>query len=555
MRRFTHAVGWILALAMPGSTQATTPQELFDKMAQADLLAMEGIESMRVGTEIMGKGMLEYLVKTSVVTPDGQTRQYMRNVPPIEMHTHPSGESDLANAPPETLREMADELERLGAEAELEVQREIKDSGIPPLLGDMLMNPPEDEPWLSTNPRDIGGMYATMLRGAAEGKEDIARRDAEVVSGLQDQDRIALMTRLVGDEVIDGRRAYHLVAPDLNLTQVDEGVEFTLQNAHIWVDAERYVALRLKMEGELREGRERRDFVLERRDEDYRVVPGCGPAYRPFKTVMSMGGMMNAEQEAQMREAQAQMAQFEQQMQQMPAAQREMMMRQMGPQIEMMRNMSETGGIQMVMNVVDLQCNVPPPSPEEMAMAVFGAGAMGGGQLGVTNAATPPAPLSATGDSLTQRVQADLIKLGYEPGAATGEVTTETTIAIAKFEAERGLTVTGEVSPQLAGMLAAEVDKRAGAPTPQARDPEALRAAQQACLQQRAAAAQDAEKKKRGLGRLASAAGRLASRMGNQEIVQATSDAYIAGATAEDLSAAARDLGLNEDDVAACQNP
>ena len=51
-----------------------------------------------------------------------------------------------------------------------------------------------------------------------------------------------------------------------------------------------------------------------------------------------------------------------------------------------------------------------------------------------------------------------------------------------------------------------------------------------------------------------SAAGRVASRFGNQDVAQVTSDIHSTGATADDLAGAARDLGLTEDEIAACQN-
>jgi hypothetical protein len=42
---------------------------------------------------------------------------------------------------------------------------------------------------------------------------------------------------------------------------------------------------------------------------------------------------------------------------------------------------------------------------------------------------------------------------------------------------------------------------------------------------------------------------------GNYDLARTTSDIYSASATADDLSAAAKDLGLTEDDIAACENP
>jgi len=170
-------------------------------------------------------------------------------------------------------------------------------------------------------------------------------------------------------------------------------------------------------------------------------------------------------------------------------------------------------------------------------------------------------PAAVHADELTERVQKDLVALGYDPGNISGELTTDTTVAIAKFQADRDMPVTGEVSPLLAGILSSNVDKQrsGGAAAPAAaapvRDPAALQAAQQACLQEKMAAAQAAQKKKRGFGRLLSAVTRTATRSGNYDIAKTTGDVYAANATAADLAAAAEDLGLTEDEVAACQNP
>ncbi len=174
--------------------------------------------------------------------------------------------------------------------------------------------------------------------------------------------------------------------------------------------------------------------------------------------------------------------------------------------------------------------------------------------------------MPATADELTQRIQQDLVTLGYDPGNVDGELTTNTVIAISQFQAERDMPVTGEVSPLLAGIMAAEITKQSGvkgaapqaslAATPApAEDPGALKAAQEACLQQKIQAAQEAQKKKRGFGRLLSAVTRTASRTGNYDLAQTAGDVYSANATADDLAAAAKDLGLTEDEVAACQNP
>lgn len=179
-------------------------------------------------------------------------------------------------------------------------------------------------------------------------------------------------------------------------------------------------------------------------------------------------------------------------------------------------------------------------------------------------------PGLAGADALTQTIQQDLVTLGYEPGNTEGEATVETVVAISKFQAENDLEVTGEASPQLAGIIKAAINQQgqpaAAAASPQAApaaaqapDPVALREAQQACLQQRAAEAQEAKQKRRGFARLARAIGRTASRIGSDEfssdIAQLSSDVYDANAIASDFKGAAEDLGLSESDIEECRNP
>jgi len=163
-------------------------------------------------------------------------------------------------------------------------------------------------------------------------------------------------------------------------------------------------------------------------------------------------------------------------------------------------------------------------------------------------------------DDLTMMVEKDLAALGYDTGAVDGEESMETVIARSKFQAENQLAVTGEVTPQLAGILSAKASNPTAQVAPAtaaqpAADPAAVQAAQQACLQEKMAAAQASQKKKRGFGSLLSAVTRTATSSGNYEIGQKTNDIYSASATADDLASAAKDLGLTEDDVASCQNP
>ncbi len=184
-------------------------------------------------------------------------------------------------------------------------------------------------------------------------------------------------------------------------------------------------------------------------------------------------------------------------------------------------------------------------------------------------------PAAAVADELTQIIQKDLIALGYDTGNIQGEMSTETIVAISKFQAENNLDVTGEASPQLAGVIKARLKAKnnpgagsASAPAvaaaqndaPQPMNEASLQQAQQACLQEKIAAAQASQKKKRGFGSLMRAVTNTAVRFGgNNELarqVRETSyDIYNVDATADDWDRAAKDLGLTNDDLEACRNP
>ena len=168
-------------------------------------------------------------------------------------------------------------------------------------------------------------------------------------------------------------------------------------------------------------------------------------------------------------------------------------------------------------------------------------------------------------DELTEIVQKDLVALGFDPGRTDGEMNTQTAVAISQFQSQNSLDVTGQPTPQLAGIIKAKL-KQQGAPgaaatttAPAAADPAALQAAQQACLQQKMAEAQAEQQTKKGFGSLMRAASRVTGRFGGgdtaQAIQQVSTDVYTADATAADLKSAAKELGLKKSDVEACRNP
>ena len=179
---------------------------------------------------------------------------------------------------------------------------------------------------------------------------------------------------------------------------------------------------------------------------------------------------------------QAQMAQMEQQLASLPPGQKEMIMRQMGPQLEMFRNMAAGNGIEVVSEVVAMRCNSDVPTNMEYAATLpgnmmNGCGASrgfesdtsqvpGSGSSGSSGSTGSSGSSSGNGSSgntaelesdLVRMIQEYLTTLGYDPGPVNGILTRQTVIAITRFEAANGLPVTGEATPQLAGILQAKV--------------------------------------------------------------------------------------------------
>ena len=156
---------------------------------------------------------------------------------------------------------------------------------------------------------------------------------------------------LVGTETVDGRKAYHLVAENLERTRsFAENQEFTLQTINAWIDADEYVPLKLVMDGTMDTDGTPRPVTIETIERDYRTVPGSN-MYEPYQQVMRLTGEMADETKRQMEEARAQLEEFDKQMAEMPESQRNMMMNMMGEQIEMMRKMAAGDGIEIVTTV------------------------------------------------------------------------------------------------------------------------------------------------------------------------------------------------------------
>lgn len=445
----------VFILMMPISTLAQTKDDVFEGLVDTEQAGYASVENFLLKTETMGMSTVEYYEKTSSFEMNGKTFYVMRNVPLDEMTERQSGGNAISRANSAELRVAADTIEQVGDQAQGKFEEELQKSGVGSLgggmLGTMIANPPPGKPWLSANPRDMTNMYATMLDAAADRKDERAAEnpEADARSGVAATERFKDATVLLDERrTIDGRPALGLFANNLNYTDGDADSQVTINSMTMWVDAERYVPLRLVMKGDMRAEGETRPISIERDDMDYQTPAGCGDLLRPMRSVMRIGGMMTPEQQEQMKEAQGQMAEFEKQMAQMPEAQRAMIMRQMGPQMEAMKKMVSSGGFEVENKIIEMRCNTDIPSAIEMAMTTFGGSAAGAAGM------APRSP------NVVQIIQQHLKTLGYDPGNTTGELTKQTVVAITQYEAANSMPVTGEATPQLAGILSAAVDAR-----------------------------------------------------------------------------------------------
>jgi len=178
--------------------------------------------------------------------------------------------------------------------------------------------------------------------------DDMAENGVHTIADFSDN------AQLVGTESIDGKETYHLVATGLDRTQeYSPGNSFTLHTINVWVDTDKYVPLKLTMDGLMTTDGTTRPMTMEKLDQDYRDVPGSN-MYESYKQIMLMNGVMTDTDREQMEQAREQLAEFEQQLLEMPQSQRDMMMNMMGDQIEMMRKLAAGDGLEIITEVLSI---------------------------------------------------------------------------------------------------------------------------------------------------------------------------------------------------------
>lgn len=149
---------------------------------------------------------------------------------------------------------------------------------------------------------------------------------------------------LVGEESIDGRTAYQLYSDEIDQDQGLSTEEVSITSMTMWLSKDDYLPLKMRMEGSANAEGQSRPVTIEMLASDFRKVPGSR-LVEPFRRVVSISGITAGIGDAEVAEARKAMAEFEEQLASMPESQREMMKSMMGPQLERMRSLAQSGSI------------------------------------------------------------------------------------------------------------------------------------------------------------------------------------------------------------------
>ena len=342
-------------LIIPAVALAQDARTILETMQQKQLERWNGVNDYVVEQSIMGHSTQMYFQRTEVTDANGAMQTLFLPISQTQRATG-SCSSGALQMTPEGLEVYAVGAEAVGAGMGEEIESGLEKAGLPRGL----LAASGSTPMATLDPRVMMGSAATFARAGAEAQRRQAgetdRNKADAAESSDHMIQFMETAKLMGTESIDGRTAYLLHSDKIHQVQRDGGREYSMEAMSLWIDEKNYVPLRMKVDGTLTSGKETRPMVIESVQADYRSVPGSN-MYESYKQVLKISGVMDAAQEAQMRDAAGKMAELEKQMASMPESQRAMMESMMGPQLEMMRNMSSGGGFQTEVVVSSITVN------------------------------------------------------------------------------------------------------------------------------------------------------------------------------------------------------
>ena len=236
--------------------------------------------------------------------------------------------------------------------------------------------------------------------------------------------------RYHGVEEVGPNSAHRLSIDNPGLTEtMDGGRQFAVDTIERWIDVEYLAEIKTRVSGTLSYRGETRALFIEKEFGDFRWLPGT-QMHHPFRTTNRTGGLFTDEELEEMREAAESLDEFEQQMAAMSPRERQQMEQMMGPRINQLRNMVDSGVFEFTLITKRVLINT------DAREALSG------------NVSYEP-------KLLTQEIQYNLAELGYDPAETDGELSRETIVAIVRFERDYQLEPTGRPTPELARIISA----------------------------------------------------------------------------------------------------
>lgn len=174
--------------------------------------------------------------------------------------------------------------------------------------------------------------------------------------------------RLRGTEPVDGARCFVVAVDDFS--GLDLGGPMTGQDARFdpsegrfWVDAERHVVRRMRLQGEVHRGRRSGDVTLDAAFSDFRETEGMLLPFRMELRVEGFGRAVVSPEERE--EARAALQDFREQMERFSEEDRQAMESALRTEIEALERLVETETLELTATVTEVRVNEGPPEDAE----------------------------------------------------------------------------------------------------------------------------------------------------------------------------------------------
>ena len=343
----------LLMAMMPAVASAQSAQGLLDKMLATESKRAKGVDNYAMDITVMGHETTLYYERVSMRGPNGKPMETFRLVSFGEMQSRQQAGQGMS---PEAWEAYSKAMRETGSAVSGEMDKGMNEAGLPPGMGDAMGSGAEAEPWASPNPSTMMGSMADFAdaAGKASAEAKVEAREQEMAQSMA---LFRKRAKIVGTESVGKRRAIHARADKLNIVEKSDGEELEIQAISLWVDAQKYVPLKMRMEGVAKQGRSSREILIERLDQDYRMVPGS-KLYMPYRNIVRMQGVLSPEQQKQMEDAREQLADFDKKLAEMPPEQRVQVEKMAGSQMAMLRKMVDSGQMDVVTEVRAIRVNV-----------------------------------------------------------------------------------------------------------------------------------------------------------------------------------------------------